>query len=130
MTGSSATTLFMAAPSRHFISKTVKIFCQTEKLYREADGRLQAAQRGLAEVDIPAMGAGDGQPQARAAGLQIAAFVQAMERPEGFLVPRLGYARPVILDHDLGQPRVAGQRHRHVAAMLEAIVDQVGQAAL
>ena len=60
----------------------------------------------MSKHDIPAMGAGDvagdGQAQARAAALQIAAFIQAVEGPEGFLAPGFGNARAVILHHDLG----------------------------
>ncbi len=51
--------------------------------------------------------AGDGQAQARTAGLQIAAFIQAMKGPEGFFAPRFGNARPVILHRDFGKAVVA-----------------------
>ena len=51
--------------------------------------------------------AGDGQAQARAAGLQIAAFIQAMKGPEGFLAAAFGNARAVILHRDFGIALVA-----------------------
>ena len=73
--------------------------------------------------------AGDGQAQARAAGLQIAAFIQAVKGPEGFFAPAFRYAGAVIFHRDFGKALVARQRHRHLAAMLEGIVHQIGDAA-
>ena len=52
-----------------------------------------------------------------------------MKGAKGFFMPRFGDAGPVILDCDLHQPRVACQRHVDMTAMLEGVVDQVGQAA-
>ena len=80
------------------------------------------------------MGAGDvardRQAQARAAGLQVAAFVETVEGAEGFLAPCFGNARPVIVDDDSDAALVARSSvDRHMAAMLERIVDQIGQAA-
>ncbi len=45
--------------------------------------------------------AGDGQAQPAAAGLQVAALVEAVEGAEGFLAPRFGNARAVVIDQDL-----------------------------
>ena len=49
--------------------------------------------------------AGDGKSQPDAAGLQIAAFIQAMEGTERFLALVRRDARPVIVDMDFGKAR-------------------------
>ena len=78
---------------------------------RQPDDRLQAAQRAVAQHDIPAMGAGDvagdGQAQARTADLQVAAFVQAVEGTEGFLAPGFGNALAIVFHRDLHAAAVA-----------------------
>ena len=74
--------------------------------------------------------AGNGEAQARAAALQIAALVEAMEGPEGFIPAVFGNARAVIFHGDLDQPVILAQGDGHMRAMLEGIVDQVGQHAV
>src|SRR4051812_8038265 len=93
-----------------------------EKLYWQPDRRSQSTQLALAQHNIAAMGscdvAGNGQAQAAAAGLQVAAFVQAGEGAEGFFMAAFGNAWSVILDGDFHQSFVALQAERDMASML------------
>src|SRR5580698_7016532 len=85
-------------------------------LKRETNNRFQTAQHAFIEGDVTAMGAGDvagdGQAQARTAALQIAALIQAMKGPEGFLAPVFGNARPVIFHRDFGMMLALAQIDR------------------
>src|SRR5471032_2803510 len=100
---------------------------------RQPDRRPQPTHCTFIQHDIPAMRpgdvAGDGQAQAGAAALQVAALIQAVKGTEGFLPPPIRNAGAIVLHRDLRQPLIAGQAHRYLVAMLESIVDQVGQAA-
>jgi hypothetical protein len=72
----------------------------------------------------------DGKAKAAAAGLQIAAFVQTMERPERLLAQSFGNAGPIVVHQNGNGAAFAPQRHSHVFAVLQRVVDQIGDAAL
>src|SRR5215472_5746408 len=50
-----------------------------------------------------------------------------MEGPEGFIPAVFGNAGSVIFDGDLDQPVILAQGDGHMRAMLEGVVDQIGQ---
>ena len=71
--------------------------------------------------------AGDGQPQPGPAALQIAPLIQAMKGTEDFFALQFGDSGAVILHRDLHQMVIPAQTHGHLGAVLEGIVDQIGQ---
>src|SRR6185503_17953094 len=100
-----------------------------EGLDWQPDRRLQSAHTAIAQHQITAMGAGDvagdGQPETRAAALQVPALIQTMKRPESLFAPGFGDAGAVVFHGDLDHALVALQADRHLAAMLQGIVQEI-----
>ncbi len=73
--------------------------------------------------------AGDGKPEADAALLQIASLVEAVERAKRLLPPRGGDAGTVVVDENINRTRIGLHRDLDARAVLESIVDEIGETA-
>lgn len=71
----------------------------------------------------------NGESKTDAAGLQIAAFVQAMERPERFLSLAFRNAGSVVVHNNLSKAFVAHHGHADVLSVLQCVVDKIGDTA-
>src|SRR5262245_48807834 len=101
--------------------------------HRQAQDRPQAPHGRIREDKVAAMAArnvaGDGEAQPDTAGLRIARFLEAIERPEYFF-PLLGrHARPVVVHGDFDGFRVALGADPDIVGIALGVADEVGEGA-
>src|SRR5436190_13752599 len=103
-------------------------------LHRQPYRRAQSAQGTVAEHEVAAVGAGDiagdGEAEADAAGLQVAALVQPVEGAERLFALRRRDTGSVVVDLHFGKTFRALEAREHLSAVLQGVVDQVDDAAL
>ena len=100
---------------------------------RKNDARDQTATITIVKRNVPAMAAndvaGERKAEAGAAGLATAGFLHAVERREDLLSIYLGNAGTAVGDADHYLVRAVAQAHRRPAAILDRVVDQIGDRA-
>jgi hypothetical protein len=101
---------------------------------RQFEPGAEAAAFAGGEDDVPAVLAGnrasDSETETDAAGVGVARTRDAIERFEHLIALAAGNPRPAILDgEDDAPPAVGGQSRLCAAAILNGVIDQVGDGA-